>query len=196
MPECLPDRVACQIECMSVWHARICKIECEDIYIYICKMDTFFDEIHVSEHISRTVCHSTCQTSQQEKCQNTRQEGRQHSPKHFPAFVVDDVSGRKPDLMSSKSPFRVEFTPSKVICSEELSGFFSTSLLAHLRRAVADAFGVPFRSCQLVVRQQILHPEMDRVPTSSNVKCEKIIQKTINNMFCEKHIQSVLSWFR
>lgn len=45
--------------------------------------------------------------------------------------------------------------------TKELSGFFPTSLLAHLRHAAADAFAVPFGGCCLVMHHAALQPEMD-----------------------------------
>jgi len=44
-----------------------------------------------------------------------------------------------------------------------LGGFFPTTLLAHLRHAVAHAFAIPFSSCGLVLQHVALHPEMDWV---------------------------------
>ncbi|CAK9098157.1 unnamed protein product [Durusdinium trenchii] len=73
--------------------------------------------------------------------------------------------------------------------TKELSGFFSTSLLAHLRRAVADAFGVPFRSCQLVVRQQILHPEMDfKTLSDANISHGSSLFLVCSNKESRRHL--------
>lgn len=45
--------------------------------------------------------------------------------------------------------------------TKELGGFFPTTLLAHLRHAVAHDFAIPFSSCGLVLQHVALHPEMD-----------------------------------
>lgn len=49
----------------------------------------------------------------------------------------------------------------KTFSTQELGGFFPTTLLAHLRHAVAHAFAIPFSSCGLVLQHVALHPEMD-----------------------------------
>jgi len=64
---------------------------------------------------------------------------RQHRPKGPMAVWVSSMSGQ----------------------TKELSGFFPSSLLAHLRHAAADAFHVPFNACGLVHHADILQPEMD-----------------------------------
>ena len=74
----------------------------------------------------------------------------------------------------------------KTFSTQELGGFFPTTLLAHLRHAVAHAFAIPFSSCGLVLQHVALHPEMDWVGFFGKVLKKRFHGSPKNHMNLKK----------